>query len=429
MGKFTECDDPRVDHQIQLQLGSVVEIIKENVPLVRSILLAGSFGRGEGSVEIVNNEVRPLKDYDIYVIVDRIPSKRCKHVLDRKIRSSLGLPESGTSKFSGFNVDIFFYTKLLLKLYLDITLWELKYASFLLYGEDVRPIIPWKIQDIPLSNGLRFLFEKATGLTVYFSEKYVSNGNIDEKRSRLLIYECFKTYVEIASVLCLAMKCYEPSYRKRLVLFQKKIKQGKPFLSQEVSHLVEYIIKGTEFKLNPEFGKVEESPVDLWFQTRDTLCEVLKYYFEVSLNVKVDSWTAYENEELRIAMAHNYYKPMVQAFLASLGIRSEFLTRIVNLLFLTYQKLQTVFYLLRKEKTLHLRPLFRLQSPLMTLYLTSIQVLFSLKRTGEVDVYYSQKAWRNLSNVIPTKRGHRLSWDDLRDHYRTAYQMHRGGAK
>jgi len=428
MGKFTKYDEPQIDHQIESQLRNIIDIIRENVPNVRSILLSGSFGRGEGSVEIVNNKVTPLKDFDIYVIVNKIPSQSCKDLLNKKISLNLGLPVNPTSKFAGFHVDVSFYTEFLLRSYPDIVRWELKHASLLRYGEDARFIIPWKIEDIPLFNGLRFLFEKATGLTAYFSNEYVINGSIGEEKSKLLIYECYKTYVEIVSVLCLAMGCYEPSYKTRLALFRKKIKQELPDLYKKAPKLEEYAAKGTEFKLKPRFGNVEENISELWFQTRDTLCEVLKYYFRKSLNVEVNSFTA-SYEELRKAMAYQYYKPFVRALLATLGFHNEFLTKTMNQLFLMYQKLGTVLRLVRKERTLYLRPIFQLQSPLMTVYLTSILVLLSLKRSGEVDAYYSQEALKNLSKVIPLKTERVTSWNDLRDLYVKAYEMHRGGPK
>ena len=51
----------------------IIETIKKNIPPtnLRSIILSGGFGRGEGSVIVEGEKVTPLKDYDILVILKK----------------------------------------------------------------------------------------------------------------------------------------------------------------------------------------------------------------------------------------------------------------------------------------------------------------------------------------------------------------------
>jgi len=428
MGKFTDYDDPRVDTFISSQLDIVVRIIEENVPGVKSIILWGSFGRGEGSIEVVGNNVTPLKDYDVLVVVDRMPNIECRRKVSNNISSEFRLRERKNFKFSSFVVDVGYINKTLLKYYLDITLWELKHGSTVLYGDDVRPTIPWNIEDIPLSNGLRFLFEKVTGLIAHFSQEYVIDDKMGKEKSRMLIYECYKTYVEIASVLCLAMKCYAPYYRKRMDLFEINFEKMLPQLSKQIPNLHENVIKATNFKLRPSFKNITASPIDLWFQTRDALSIVLEYYLYIALDVRLAGWIESYSELCR-GMAFKYYRPLIRAVLGRLGIRSKLLVDMANMLFLIYQKFRTVFSLWGNHGTLYLRPLRQVQSPLMTLYLSSVLILLSLRKDGEIDIDYFKEALRNLEDVLPVRLDRESSWDDLRDLYIKAYEMHRGGPK
>ena len=76
--------------------------------------------------------------------------------------------------FSDFVIDINFTTERLLCIIApDIFSFELKNASKILWGEDMRQSIPWSEEDIPPITTLRFLFEKATGLySTFFREIY-----------------------------------------------------------------------------------------------------------------------------------------------------------------------------------------------------------------------------------------------------------------
>ena len=60
--------DEKIAKRINGDLSIIQQIILENFNDVESIILAGGFGRGEGSVLIHKEEVQPINDYDLYVI-------------------------------------------------------------------------------------------------------------------------------------------------------------------------------------------------------------------------------------------------------------------------------------------------------------------------------------------------------------------------
>ena len=97
----------------------------------------------------------------------------------------------------------------------DIYFYDLKAGSQLLWGEDIRSLIPWNKKDVPLSSGLRLLFEKVAGLLGNFSVAFLCNKRPTLIEKELIISECQKTFIEIGTSLCILARRYEPKYEQR----------------------------------------------------------------------------------------------------------------------------------------------------------------------------------------------------------------------
>jgi len=165
MEKFTSYEYEWVNDQISSKLRVITKVILANIPYVRSIFLTGGFGKGEGSVKITKSKtIVCLRDFDIAVIVDKMPNEKDVRELYDKIYRSFNTinPECKLFRFSDFVVDIKFLRKQDL-IYPDIWFYDLKSSSKLLYGEDTRTLIPGNGKELPLSSGLRILFEKISG--------------------------------------------------------------------------------------------------------------------------------------------------------------------------------------------------------------------------------------------------------------------------
>ena len=71
----------KANPQIQKYLQVIVDTIVSQIPQTQSIILAGGFGRGEGSVIIKNKQAIPLNDFDIYIITNQaIDEHHLNHV-------------------------------------------------------------------------------------------------------------------------------------------------------------------------------------------------------------------------------------------------------------------------------------------------------------------------------------------------------------
>src|SRR5687767_13712326 len=103
MGKYTQSDDPRIESAIAEALQTVTSLVAERFD-PEAILLAGSFGRSEGSAVVVDERVKFLKDFDVVVIVDRSPSQSALENVTTEIHRALGIddPSGRAFRFSGF---------------------------------------------------------------------------------------------------------------------------------------------------------------------------------------------------------------------------------------------------------------------------------------------------------------------------------------
>jgi len=427
MGHYTVYEEDWIDEQISSQLGLITETILKNIAGVKSIILTGGFGRGEGSIKFIGNKmVMPLKDYDIVVVVEEVPSEKDRRKLQRKIYSKLGIedPESSLFRFSKFVVDIMFNTKNSLTSP-DISDYELKAASSILYGEDIRNLNPWGYDDIPLSSGLRLLFEKATGLIGQFSYNYLRSVELEGPRKEGIIYECNKTFMEIATALCILMRKYTHTYVGRMKIFREHYKTDLPCLYKQLPDLPERVTSATLFKLRPDFSLVKMDPIDLWFDTRNYLEIVLRYYLEKFLNSTFSDWISFP-EKARSTMWHNYLRPFIRNFTRKIGIEQEGAIAISNIVSQIIMNINYMHQILRRNGTLYLHPLLRPQAPAIKVFLAAPLILFSISRNGSLHEDYLEKAREELRYCIPSgfTSLSMSEWDILRSLYLEAYKLH-----
>jgi hypothetical protein len=424
LGRFTKFDNDIIDEQIQEQLNlvvqSVVEVMQNNV---ESVILGGGFGKGEGSVKVVNDRVVPLKDFDLMVIVKKRPDKDTINNVYEKIYKKIGVEncESRLFRFSNFVADLSITTRKRIKAFPDIATYEIKVASQLLYGEDVRKDIPWEVKDIPIASGWRFLFEKLTGLIGHFPQESLAGKTINPDKRELLIYESYKTYMEIGTSLTLLMGCYMPSFTSRADAFKSNFAAKLPVLQEAIPYLPFAVKEATEFKLDPDYTKVTENPLDLWFRTRDDLIAVSKFYLSQYLGINITDFQQSESAILS-GLANKYFEPVAAAL-----CRNHLKTANKHIIGATNSSLQLFFnlkYILDFKKNKEL-PIKVLSSPFkgITVRLHSIapQVILSMKRDGSIDPYYFESAKKSLHKLYPYE--HIESFEGLRTAYLVGYRF------
>ena len=191
---YTQVKDKRIDNKIDEQLKVVCEeVLKISEPV--SIILFGGFGRGEGSAHIIDNEISISKDYDTLLVVKKRLPPSVIYKISENIHKRLGLenPLDLTDMSSG--VSLVQYTLNDFLYFRDAKTYEIKAASKLLWGKDIREQIPLKPEDLSPWNGIRYLLRKPPGLCYCSSTIYLTKPPAEEEK-KTLIHECHRVYLD-----------------------------------------------------------------------------------------------------------------------------------------------------------------------------------------------------------------------------------------
>lgn len=429
--RYVQCQDASVNEQIDLQLHLVTKAILKNMTNVRSIIIAGGFGKGEGSVKLTKGgKVRCLRDFDIVCIVDRKPNSKAVDELHDQIYKSLGLKNPESSVFGraqSFMIDLKFLRKDDL-IYPDIYFYDLKAASQILWGEDVRGLIPWTKKDVPLSSGLRLLFEKVCGLLGHFSIAYVQGKTPTYQEKESLLSECRKTFIEIGTALCILAGKYEPKYAQRAKVLENFYATQFPELARVLPELPKKVIEYTDLRLRSYSIKNCEDPVELWFSAQSYLKETFKFYLKSYTGKSMSDWNTLPN--LMRTVAREYYKPFLGPLLQTrLHFSSRFILDLATFLYQGLTNLEYAYVVALNKEGTPLRLLLKWYiSPSLKYFTAGAMLLFSLNRDTTIEKSLLKSAAKELRNCIPVEFSSfdTSGWEELRCRLLKAHSLYRG---
>jgi len=426
-----------VNHQIDQQLKRVTKTILESTRAlgyklgIRSILIAGGFGKGEGSIKLTDTgRAICQRDFDIVVVVDRRPSQKMADEIHAQIYKSLEIPNPISCDFErgqNFAVDLLFLRRNDL-IYPDIKFFDLKAASQILWGEDVRGLNPWTKKDVPISSGLRLLFEKVSGLLGTFSVNYLGSEEPTTEESNFLLSECRKTFIEIGTSLCILAGKYESKYSQRAQILPGFYRAKFPKLAQLLPELPEKVLEYTDLRLNPSSMHVEEDPVDLWFLTRDYLKETIKFYLEAYAGKSISTWN--DLPKLVRTIGSEYYKPYLGPLMENrLHWSNAFVLHLAAYLYQGLTNLEYSYVTASTGEGNSLQSLLSWQiSPSLKYFTAGTLLLSSLGRDGSVEKVLLKMAQKELAKCVYSSLPSfdKRSWERLRIRYLKARKLYIG---
>ncbi|MAG20539.1 hypothetical protein CL618_03850 [archaeon] len=389
--KFT--NNKEADKEIKKQLDLIVGEIKKRVDVV-SIILAGGFGKGEGSFEIKDGKILPLNDYDIYIITKKKINEKILYEIEEESWEKTGLKpydefRTTTTQLDTFSIDLKNLTvKDLENLPPLLKIYELKRCSSILDGKDAREYIPdFGIKDIPLSDGVRFLLNRISYNFQTFSPSYF-NGIPDNGKT--MIYGCVKARLEIVTALLLLLGEMPLTHEERFERFKEVYEDKFNELYKKIPDLVEKVKEGVDLKLKLEVNK---DPIEYWFETREIILEVLDYYLKNVFDVK-------SLKEFYFDFPKKYLRPYVGFVLGKKKLKSlSGLGIKVMPLYFNY----LYFKRLKKYHSLkYSKVLFNRVMPDMFVYLGGILLYKSVEENGEVNDNVF-KAYRAIKNIYPVR--------------------------
>jgi hypothetical protein len=360
--KFVE--DPKLNEK-------VVEVIEElKREIVRrfrpkSIIITGSFGKGEARVVEYGGKLKFLSDCEVILIP-------YKWIFDRRRLDEF---ERDFYERTGLKVEIWGFTP---TLYLCVPFlnkrmkplisnYELKHGSKVIYGEDYLKKIPsFRPEDIPVWEGVRLLLNRMAEALEHFSV----NG------SREMAFWCDKIVLACQDALLLTIGKFAPSYRERNEVFVKSLEYFDLPCAQE---LVELATEATKHRLGRD-----ETPHDVlkyWFQVSEACDEVLRYVVRKGYGMEFDDYLDFQEKYMKSGLKDYTTLPFNNALLQNLF-------RFLKAKIATKQKLPTLKMLLRaRTKWDHL------------LYSHIPLVYFGVREDYEVDARYIERVAKFLKNL------------------------------
>ena len=401
---YTQLKDERVDKKIDQELKIVCEGILEVIKPI-SIILFGGFGKGEGYAQVKGDQVILSKDYDILLVVKKKLSPSEMYEVSENIHKRLGranpLDSVTMEQYTGASwVQLSQFTMSDLLYFRDVKTYEIKMASKLLWGEDVRKKIPLSLEDLSSWNGIRFLLRKPPGMCSCFSPEYLEKPPQGQEK-RTLIYECTRFYVDVGVLLTILAGNYRPTYHERAEVIKKSLDSSLPQIAEEIPDLAEKIAQFTNLKLSPDDEKYDaiDDPVKLWFETRRDLGIILRYFMEHHLGEKIDDW-ARLFERYNIRLNRDFVDELGYFYLKNrFKIASKFLARLANIAYQRFFCLKYVLKLYKKERVLLLRALS--EFPTFKVGTVGLMLLFSLNEDGTLDNNLFNSFAQGLNRIYP----------------------------
>jgi len=262
-------ENPKINEKV----AKVIEELKRDLLSQfhpKSIVISGSFGRGEATVIEESGKLKFLSDCEVILIPYKWIFNRRK--LDRF--------EQDFYKRTGLKVEIWGFTPTLYlslpflnrKIRPTIANFDLKYGSKVIYGKDYLKKIPdFKPEDIPLWEGIRLLFNRMAEALEYFSF---------ENPTEDMLFWTDKIVLACQDSLLLTLGKYHHSYRKRNELLQELFPMYLNEVQKEVPNFLELAIKSTNRKLKGATNV--DDPVRYWFDISKVCDKVFRYIMKQS---------------------------------------------------------------------------------------------------------------------------------------------------
>jgi len=272
----------KADAKVEKDLEKVKKVLVEEFNPI-SIILFGGFGRGEGTFEEKNGKIIPLNDYDVYVVTKNKVSEEKLEAVGKKCSAMLG---KGGGEFVEewneiYDKDEYFHVDLRWLGYNELKhlkkinrTYELKYGSTIIYGEDVRNLIP-DIQ-VPLSEAFRYLTNPAGHLLLCMDKRRL-NGKFKGDEKFYMLHHIAKSYLACASSLIISSGTFEPNYTDTVKTCKKLYGKKFPKLIKKIEWALKLKVSGKR----PVVNLKKE-----WIEARDDVTFVLSYIAEKHLGVK-----------------------------------------------------------------------------------------------------------------------------------------------
>jgi hypothetical protein len=275
---------------VNAMVSEIIEALKEEIVSnlhPKSIILIGSFGKGEVTVIEDGGNLKFLSDCEVIIIPNKYVFNRDKI---EKISDNFYEKTNLKVDISGVILSVYLlFPFLSRKLRPTMAIYDLKYGSKVIYGKDYLERIPnFKPGDIPLWEGIRLLFNRMAEALEHFSLKNPSEE---------MVYWTDKIVLACQDALLLSLGEYHFSYRKRNEMFQSLFPECFGGLEDELPNFLGFTIEATERKLNGTMNV--NDPVEYWFDAAKMCDKVFRYVIKKDMGIEFNDYLEFQEKYLR----------------------------------------------------------------------------------------------------------------------------------
>lgn len=307
---YTESGDPATEQALSEAMTQIVDEIVGHLHPV-SLILIGSFGRGEVTAAVNDGKLRCLSDVDIILITNRYVSKGILDRLSSELSRKTGLEVGIANGSPEMRLHMAMY-KLFHKAWRpSIDDYDMKYGSRVLHGKDYLAEMPdFNPQDIPVWEGLRLIFNRMIEALAYFSGD-VTNVYLSEEEEQRLLSATSKIILACQDALLLSVGKYHHSYRVRNGMFQQLLPVHFSQLNNELPRFSSLAVAATDHKLRPDRA-YSGDVITFWFEAKETCDGVFRYIMEKQMNITFGSYAEFQQKYLRHpSTVKEYYRGLM----------------------------------------------------------------------------------------------------------------------
>ncbi|WP_411964466.1 hypothetical protein [Haloferax sp. YSMS24] len=248
----------------------------------RAVILAGSFGRGEVTVEMNGESLEFTSDCEVVIVDDRLPLKNTiVSEIEAGFRNKYGLDLdiSGVKNTLQFHLGYFGPT---------INNYDLKYGSETIYGPDLTDEIPeFTPKEVPIWEGIREMFNRMIEVCRVYK---------NDPTKKKLFYWLDKLVFACQDALLLQFDQYDPSYEVRASLLED-IELQNEGISVRIEDLVDLCREALDRKLYGYTG-IRNSSKSYWNQVQKVCNSVFKFTLIQELEIHADDYSNFPKQYL-----------------------------------------------------------------------------------------------------------------------------------
>ena len=281
-----------LDSELQNKIDFVINVIANSFH-PKSIMLAGSLGREEFSYLKMNGATKCLSDCEITVVPKGYIQRGALQSLSQMLSHKTQLELSVNSSLKLLMCSLIHFPYALSRKIWEpsIKYYDLKYASKVVYGENILRKLPdIQASDIPVWEGIKLMLNRMAGSL----ENYPENC-FDNYKS---IYWINKIIIACQDTLLLTIKKYHPSYKVRNEMFNQHFYDRFDKLASKIPCLLDLTAKATAFKLEPKRDAYSGNLQTLWFDVSDICNNVFRYVIQFDANISFKSWAEFPQKYL-----------------------------------------------------------------------------------------------------------------------------------